>query len=72
MLLNFDEKLSGQFMGLSDIQQIIHVGRLGDRGKRDVIINDLEAKCMHLKEILGQKEQLEVDMAPAGVVNFIY
>ena len=72
MLFNFDEKLSGQFMGLSDIQQIIHVGRLGDRGKRDVMVTDIEAKTLRLKEILGVKEQLEVDMAPAGVVNFIY
>lgn len=43
-------------MGLSDIQQIIHVGRLGETGKRDVMMADLEAKAVRIKEILAMKE----------------
>ena len=72
VLLNFDQQLSSQFMGLSDIEEIIHVGRLGDTTKRDLMVEDIKAKSIRIKEILGMKEQLEVDMAPAGVVNFIY
>lgn len=36
------------------------------------MLQDIEAKSARVKEILSVKEQLEVDMAPAGVVNFIY
>ena len=59
-------------MGLGDIEQFVTVGRLGDTEKRDVMIADIEAKSIRLKEIIKIKESLEVDMAPAGVVNFIY
>ncbi len=59
-------------MGLEDIQQIIHVGRLGELDKRDALLADIEAKSARITEILGLKESLEVEMAPAGVVNFIY
>jgi hypothetical protein len=59
-------------MGLSDVEEIIHVGRLGDTGKRDLIVEDIAAKTIRIKDILSMKEQLEVDIAPAGVVNFIY
>lgn len=72
VLLNFDQKLLSNYMGLSDIQQIIHVGRLGETGKRDVMMADIETKSVRIKEILAMKEQQEVEMAPAGVVNFIY
>jgi len=29
VLWNYDQRLSAQFMGLSDIESVIHVGRLG-------------------------------------------
>lgn len=72
VLWNFDKELSSEFMGLEDIQQIIHVGRLGELDKRDALLADIEAKSARITEILGLKESLEVEMAPAGVVNFIY
>lgn len=59
-------------MDLSDIQQIIHVGRLADIEKRDLLLMDIEAKAKRVREIIAQKETLEVEMAPAGVVNFMY
>ena len=59
-------------MGMSDIQQFIHNGRLHETGKRDVLVADLEAKSVRCKEILAVKEELEANMAPAGVVNFMY
>jgi len=59
-------------MGMSDIEQFIHSGRLHETGKRDVILADIEAKAARCKEILAVKEELEVNMAPAGVVNHIY
>ena len=72
VLQHFDKKLSSQYMDLSEIEQIIHVGRLGEVEKRDVVMADIEAKSKRLKEIVALKEELEVEMAPAGVVNFIY
>lgn len=72
VLENMDKKLSGQYMDLSDIQQIIHVGRLADIEKRDLLLMDIEAKAKRVREIIAQKETLEVEMAPAGVVNFMY
>lgn len=72
VLLNMDQKLNSQYMDLSDIQQIIHVGRLADTEKRDILIADIEAKAKRVREIIAQKEQFEVEMAPAGVVNFMY
>lgn len=59
-------------MGLADVEQIIRVGRLGDPDTRDVLMEDINAKVLRIKEILKHKEDLEVEMAPAGVVNFIY
>lgn len=59
-------------MGLSDIESIIHVGRLGETEKRDTMLADIEAKSKYVTELLKKKEEAEVDMAPAGVVNFIY
>ena len=43
-----------------------------DTGKSDVLVADLEAKSLRCKEILAVKEELEANMAPAGVVNFMY
>jgi len=43
-------------MGLSDVEEIIHVGRLGDTGKRDLIVEDITAKTIRIKEILSMKE----------------
>lgn len=59
-------------MGLSDVEQIVRVGRLGDPKKRDLLMDDIDAKMVRIKEVLKQKEDLETEMAPAGVVNFIY
>lgn len=59
-------------MGLSDIESVIHVGRLGELSKRDTMLEDIEAKSKYVSELLKQKELLEVEMAPAGVINFIY
>lgn len=72
VLWNFDQQLQKNFMGMSDIEQFIHSGRLHETGKRDVILADIEAKAARCKEILAVKEELEVNMAPAGVVNHIY
>ena len=36
------------------------------------MLADIEAKSKFVQELLHQKEELEVEMAPAGVVNFIY
>lgn len=35
-------------------------------------MEDINAKMLRIKEILRHKEDLEAEMAPAGVVNFIY
>ena len=72
VLWNFDQRLSENFLGLSDIESIIHCGRLGEIEKRDTMLADIEAKSKFVQELLHQKEELEVEMAPAGVVNFIY
>lgn len=72
VLWNYDQRLSAQFMGLSDIESVIHVGRLGETEKRDTMLADIEAKSKYVSELLKKKEELEVEMAPAGVVNFIY
>lgn len=72
VLETFGSKLSSNFMGMSDIEQFIHSGRLHDTGKRDVILQDLQAKALRCKEILAVKEELEANMAPAGVVNYMY
>ena len=48
------------------------MGRLGETGKRDVMLADIEAKSLRVRELTHLKEQVEVEMAPAGVVNFIY
>ena len=70
--MDFDRKLQSQTMGIFDIEQIIKVGKLAELEKRDLLIQDLNAKTLRIKELLQVKEQLEVDMAPAGVVNFMY
>jgi len=36
------------------------------------MLADIEAKSKYVSELLKKKEELEVEMAPAGVVNFIY
>ena len=36
------------------------------------MLADVEAKSKYIQELLHQKEEMEVEMAPAGVVNFIY
>ena len=72
VLEQFGSRLQKNFMGMSDIEQFIHSGRLHETGKRDVIIADLEAKSARCKEILAVKEELEANMAPAGVVNYMY
>ena len=36
------------------------------------MLADIEAKSKYVSELLQKKEELEVEMAPAGVVNFIY
>ena len=36
------------------------------------MLADIEAKSKFVQELLKQKEELEVEMAPAGVINFIY
>ena len=36
------------------------------------MMSDIETKASALKEILAIKEEREVEMAPAGVINFIY
>ena len=72
ILMDFDRKLQSQTMGIFDIEQIIKVGKLAELEKRDLLIQDLNAKTLRIKELLQVKEQLEVDMAPAGVVNFMY
>ena len=71
-LFNYDQQLSAQFMGLSDIESVIHVGRLGETDKRDTMLADIEAKSKFVSELLMKKEEIEVDMAPSGVVNFIW
>lgn len=71
-LWNYDEHLAKQFLQFSDIEKIIHVGRLGETDKRDVMLADIEAKSLRVRELTQLKEQVEVEMAPAGVVNFIY
>ena len=72
VLWNYDQTLAGKFMGLGDIEAVIHVGRLGELDKRDTMLTDIEAKSKYVAELLKKKEVLEVEMAPAGVVNFIY
>ena len=72
VLWNFDQRLSENFLGLSDLESIIHCGRLGEIEKRDTMLADIEAKSKYVQELLHQKEEMEVEMAPAGVVNFIY
>ena len=55
-LLNFDKRLTCKFMGLDDIQQIIAVGRIGEREKAELIVSDIEAKSARISDILVIKE----------------
>ena len=48
------------------------MGKLGEKEKHAILIADIEAKSSRVKEVIAMKEHLEIDMAPAGVVNFIY
>jgi len=64
--------MAAKFIGLADIEDVIKVGRFGELGKRDTILEDLEKKADHISEIIRQKETLEVEMAPAGVFNHIF
>ena len=57
--------MAAKFIGLADIEDVIKVGRFGELGKRDTILEDLEKKAEHISEIIRQKETLEVEMAPA-------
>lgn len=36
------------------------------------MIADIDATIVRCNEILGDKEELEANMAPAGVVNYMY
>ena len=70
VLWNYDQRLSAQFMGLSDIESVIHVGRLGETEKRDTMLADIEAKSKYVSELLKKKEELEVEMAPTQSHTF--
>lgn len=55
-LWNYDERLAKQFLQFTDIEKIIHVGRLGETGKRDVMLADIEAKSLRVRELTALKE----------------
>ena len=71
-LRNFDKNMASKFIGLSDLEDVIAVGRFGELGKRDTLFLDLEKKAAYIAEIIRQKEEDEVDLAPGGVFNHIY
>jgi hypothetical protein len=41
VLWNFDHKLADEYAGLGDVEEATKVGRLGDLGKRDVMMEDI-------------------------------
>lgn len=71
-LWNFDRHMAAQFIGLTDLQDVIAVGRFAEIGKRNTLFLDLEKKGKFISEIITQKEEYEVEMAPRGVFNHIF
>ena len=71
-LEHFGSRLQSNLIGMQDLQQIIHNGRLHEEGRRDTTVKDLEAKAIRCKELLSVKEEQEANIAPAGVINFMY
>ena len=71
-LEHFGIRLQSNLVGMEDLQQIIHNGRLHEEGRRDTTVKDLEAKAIRCKELLYLKEEQEANIAPAGVINFMY
>ena len=47
-------------------------GRTVDIQRRDATLVDIEKKNIAIREKLREKEDLEVDLAAPGVVNFAY
>jgi len=64
--------MAAKFIGLTDLQDVIAVGRFAEIGKRDTLMLDLEKKAKFIAEIINQKEENEVEIAPSGVFNHIF
>jgi len=56
--------MAAKFIGLADLEDVIAVGRFGEIGKRDNLMLDLEKKAEFIDEIIRQKEDLEIELAP--------
>jgi hypothetical protein len=66
-LWNFDQRMAAKFIGLADLEDVIAVGRFAEIGKRDTLLLDLEKKAAFISELIRQKEEKEVELAPSGV-----
>jgi len=64
--------MAAKFIGLADLEDIIAVGRFGEIGKRDTLMLDLEKKAEFIDELIRQKEDREVELAPEGVFSHLY
>ena len=64
--------MAAKFIGLADLEDVIAVGRFAEIGKRDTLLLDLEKKALFIAEIIRQKEDREVELAPEGVYSHLY
>lgn len=64
--------MAAKFIGLADLEDVIAVGRFAEIGKRDNLLLDLEKKAAFIAELVRQKEEKEVQLAPSGVFSHVF